>query len=482
MTRLRLPALILLAALRGAAWAACNPVGTEDCCTKVVTEECTSADWPLPGDIETSLTEDGRPRFILTGMPDSARYYGIRHETWIPVEPRITCPPDRETPIEGDIRTFVSWEMTTNDVVVATGFNTEAVVPDGISGLVRCDFEVHSFAGVCDEHSTGYTRSATVVRLEVTGGIVPRHSTNPEGWPELECYVTAKGSENTPVSVTLTGSKIRFEPGHLTTKTILVSGDSSFKISGQDYSETMADASVIATVQTDFGSVSTNADVTVVWVEPIILRSDPAETISAENTAVVMPSPTTLGTGIVSNTVVEGRYMSNVVEIRGLVHPVGFKQHIHFCRDVIDEYSVDFPTGGDPVVVQLSTNQPQGEVGDGTDHIFEVLCSTKPSDAGFIYDIDTPGLPLGYTLNAHLQNGAMLYRWYNFLEYAYMNLFGSPVRVSDNFAWYSKTTVLVSPGTNNQATTTARFDPKRNDPNSNFAAPGRTDMPTLQEQ
>ncbi len=444
-----------------------------------MTEECTSADWPLPGDIETSLTEDGRPRFILTGMPDSARYYGIRHETWIPVEPRITCPPDRETPIEGDIRTFVSWEMTTNDVVVATGFNTEAVVPDGIAGLVRCDYEVHSFAGVCDEHSAGYTRSATVVRLEVTGGMVPRHSTNPEEWPELECMVMAKGSENSPVSVTLTGSKIRFEPGHLTAKTILVSGDSSFNISGQDYSETMADASVIATVQTDFGSVSTNADVTVVWVEPIILRNNPSETISPDNASTDKPSPTTLGTGVVSTPTFNSRTMGNIVEIRGQVHPSNLGLPVRFSRDIVDELSVDCPVSGHSVTNNTLTNNPRGPVGCGTDNVPASYCSSIPSNAGYVYDIDTPGLPLGWILSQHLLQGAILYRRYNFIEYAYMNLSGTNVRVSDDFPWYSKTTVRVIPNPQNPGSPSAVFHPSKNDPASNIAAPGRINTTDL---
>lgn len=433
MIRLRPAALILLAALPGAAWAACNPVGTEDCCTKVVTEECTSADWPLPGDIETSLTEDGRPRFILTGMPDSARYYGIRHETWIPVEPRITCPPDRETPIEGDIRTFVSWEMMTNDVVVATGFNTEAVVPDGISGLVRCDFEVHSFAGVCDEHSAGYTRSATVVRLEVTGGMVPRHSTNPEEWPELECYVTANGSENTPVSVTLTGSKIRFEPGHVPSKTISVSGSDVFSISGQTQSETMWDASVNATAHTDFGDISTNAYVTVYWVEPVIIRASTNDTISPNCGCLKKPKSNKLG----PNERIEVRghddVSGNVVEIKGIVHPSDYESTIYSQRDCIDEY-VAVETNNVVAIQKNFLDQQRTEYGN--DPIYFVFEDCNPQPDGAVYNLDTPGCNWDSVHDQPL--GAIVYIRYNFVQFFY----SEGHRCSDDFYWFSRSTFL----------------------------------------
>jgi len=475
MIRLRPAALILLAALPGAAWAACNPVGTEDCCTKVVTEECTSADWPLPGDIETSLTEDGRPRFILTGMPDSARYYGIRHETWIPVEPRITCPPDRETPIEGDIRTFVSWEMTTNDVVVATGFNTEAVVPDGISGLVRCDFEVHSFAGVCDEHSTGYTHSATVVRLEVTGGIVPRHSTNPEEWPELECMVMTKGTEQSPVSVTLAGSKIRFEPGHVTSKTISVSGSDVFSISGQTQSETMWDASVNATAHTDFGDISTNAAVTVVWVQPITIRTTPGESFSPNNQVQYRPHPDSLGARFyyMTDETNIATFIGYVVEIAGQVHPADFSGNLLFARDNTAMWQ-DVTCSGQsfpryPLVSNTVQRLPIAQRGNDAP---PRNCMSTNVVNGFIFDYDAPGCY--YDSLVLFPPGTQMFLRYNFVEYAiWESSTAGFQRCSDDFPWHVRittTNMLYGP------ITVTNIQNRPGHPDDNSAGPGHTKM------
>lgn len=437
MTRLRLPAFLLLAALPGAAWAACNPVGTEDCCTRVVDEECTSADWPRPTGVETSLTEDGRPRFVLVGMPEDPKYRGIRHETWIPVEPRTTCPPDRNDPFEKSIRVFVSWEMTTNQIEVAAGQGTEAVVPVGVTGSVRCDFWVHSFAGVCEDDSVGYMQEATVIeQLKVTGGIVPRHSTNPEGWPELECTVTAKGSENAPVDVTLTGTKILFEPGHVSTTNILVKGSSIFKISGQTQSESMWDARVVATAHTDFENVSTNAPVTVVWVDPLDIQTTQGDALAPDNDAPWKPDPPLLG---LQTVVIQSDFTkfetncSYVVQIRGKVHPSDFSDYAFFTRDCVDSWSFDLKPSGVCCTNEDYQAEPRG-TSLSQDDPSPAFSSTKTSDRGYIYDCDTPGMPWSH-IKAN-PSGTKFYRGFNFIENVYVYVDGEEVRASNDFLWH----------------------------------------------
>jgi len=87
MTRLRPAALLLLAAVPGAAWAACNPVGTEDCCTKVETPECEEVDWPEADGVDVSGTCSS-VAFELVGLTPG-RYTKKTTVEWIANDPSV---------------------------------------------------------------------------------------------------------------------------------------------------------------------------------------------------------------------------------------------------------------------------------------------------------------------------------------------------------------------------------------------------------
>ena len=489
MTRLRPAALLLLAVLPGAAWAACNPTGSILCCTPHEELECDEIEWPRADGVEGFQTDDGIVHFHLTGLPEGLTWTGTIVKTWEPVDDETECTTDPiRTPTSGSIQSIITWNIYQNGTVIASGTDIDAKTAEPVSGLVRCVFSVASFADACGYDSQSYEleqnftqAQAPIIVLDVSGGVVPRYSTDPSGRPTLTCTVQALEGATFPLTVHLSGSRIRFEPATQMTRNTTLNDTSpmSFDISGQEWSDVMNDGKIYARASSELGEVEAVADVTVVWVEPIILRNNPKETISPDNASTNKPSPTTLGTGVISTPTFNSRTMGNIVEIRGQVHPSNLGLPVRFSRDIVDELSVDCPVSGHSVTNNTLTKNPRGPVGCGTDNVPASYCSSIPSNAGYVYDIDTPGLPLGWILSQHLLQGAILYRRYNFIEYAYMNLSGTNVRVSDDFPWYSKTTVRVIPNPQDPGSPSAVFHPSKNDPSSNIAAPGQIDTTDL---
>jgi len=447
MIRLRPAALLLLAALPGAAWAACNPVGTEDCCTKVVDEECTSADWPRPSGIVISMTASGNYCFFLDGMPDRSQYHGIRHETWIPVEPRITCPPDRNDPFDKPIRTFVSWEMTTNEIVVAIGNGKEAIVPDGVTGYVRCVYTIRSFADSCSEDYVMCEKRLFIgeyptPRLSLSSPkIIPRYSEDPSERPTETCLLSLDSAYMVPVSVQLSCSRVRFEDSQGQTLSHTFSpGETSFSfvISGQIPSENMDDGEIVATVQTDLGGNSITNTITVIWVELSLISSGhfPAD-YEYEN----RPSADCLG---------PTRYIpipgfhdtiGNLVLICGVVHPRNYVGSLLFQRDTIGQYAVDI-VNGNPREKDDNSDTIQ-RTNEGNDLIYFEHVDLEPEPNGRIFDIDCPGKSFTEISNGLSSNeyhaGDMFLARYNFVEFV-NSVFG---RCSNDFYWYSRTSVVI---------------------------------------
>lgn len=456
MTRLRPAALLLLAALPGAAWAACNPVGTEDCCTKVVTEECISADWPRPSGIVISMTASDDYCFFLGGMPDGSQYHGIRHETWIPVEPRITCPPDRNDPFDKPIRTFVSWEMTTNEIVVATGNGKEAIVPEGVTGYVRCVYTIRSFADSCSEDvyacdNTAYIGEDPTPQLSlVTPEIIPRYSDDPPLRPTETCQLSLDSVYTVPITVQLTCTRVRFEDTQNQSLSHTFSpGETTFSfiVSGQVPSETMDDGYITATVQPELGGDSATKNVTVVWVEPISMRDSGVPTPPPENMFSYDYRPRCLGPANVTSYPNPEHYFlqtAHGVEFKGLVHPSNFEGSLYFTRDCVDcwfwmedfvgsSYSIDgYPTNNIPRGKNDGTNS-------GNDDPDPSCQSPFVSPTGYIYDVDIPGTSFTYMTNLMHAAGlteATFYLERNFVQYVIYD----DKRVSNDFRWNVKLT------------------------------------------
>ena len=160
MTRLRPAALLLLAALPGAAWAACNPVGTEDCCTKVETPECEEVDWPEADGIEISGTCTS-VAFELVGLT-SGRYVKKTTVDWIANDPSVECPTNQIRLEEFTFEATVTWRITENGTVVKTGSGSFAESPDPVSGSIGCTFTLSSDAGICGENSEDYSASTNL--------------------------------------------------------------------------------------------------------------------------------------------------------------------------------------------------------------------------------------------------------------------------------------------------------------------------------
>lgn len=502
MTRLRPAAFFLLAALPGAAWAACNPVGTEDCCTKVVDEECTSADWPFPsGEIEFFQTSDGKVHFRLPALTGSRTYQGVKIETWIPIEPRITCPPDRRTPFTGDIRTYVTWKMTQNGEILAEGSGMEAISPDSVSGIVLCTFTVRSYAGVCDSQVDSYNGIANFDKDEALKAhltinpentlslrtVLPRYSTNPAGRPILPCQFWIEEPLSEPLVVCFTGSRIRFEPG--TVQTIyrtLPAGETElwFDISGQEWSDAMEDAPVVARKGSKVGEVLAEDKATVLWVEPISIQTKQDMPLfdddvkAPNNSNRTLPNPPK--TGIQSYRIPGTEGIGYVVQLSGLVHPAGFNQELFFARDYVDVWN-SVELNDEPVPRDwLPPNEigkerlPIGSQERGNDNPPVEFQHRNPSvSGGIIIDVDMPGWKNKDLVRLAVDE--VLLSRINFVEYVLLwpDIGAqSRIRCSDDFPWHVKLTLKRM----NSSTEPKKWNrPGHSD--DNCAGPGFTSIP-----
>ena len=470
MPRLRLPALLLLAALSGTARAACNPVGTEECCTRVVDEECVAVDWPRPrGEAEAFQTSDGRAHFRLSEWAGSKTYQGIKIETWLPVEPRVFCPPERRTPFTGDIQTYVSWKMTQNGTVLAQGSGSEAVSPNPVSGVVLCSFTVRSYAGVCDSDEQAFQAVANFEKdqtirahlrvnpsnISPYRNVVPRYSTKPAGRPMLPCKFWIDQPLSEDLVICFSGSRIRFEPGTRQTLAMtLPAGQTelTFDISGQEWSDSMDDAPIVARKGSMAGPILAEDAATVLWVEPVSIKTKQDEPLFDSDIAKgnasnrELPRPPKIGVGFCSTS--GGAVIGYVVELTGFVHPETFDQQLFFARDNIDEWfgaESDDPAVQLPVLPQSNFNIPRKPLASsdrGNDNApveFQqgVPCLTE----GIIYDVDTPGWLQSFCNSVN--PGVVVFLRYNFLQYVFVEpdiSTSSRMRCSDDFSWHVRVT------------------------------------------
>ena len=443
MTRLRPAALLLLAALPGAAWAACNPTGSILCCTPHEELECDEIEWPRADGVEGFQTDDGIVHFHLTGLPEGLTWTGTIVKTWEPVDDETECTTDPiRTPTSGSIQSIITWNIYQNGTVIASGTDIDAETAEPVSGLVRCVFSVASFADACGYDSQSYEleqnftqAQAPVIVLDVSGGIVPRYSTDPADRPMLTCTVQALEGTTFPLTVHLSGSRIRFEPGTQMIRTITLNDTSPvpFDISGQEWSDVMNDGKIYARASSELGEVEAVADVTVLWVELAINDQyfiPDCEEFSREWTI----DPDNVGASTRIQLQGHRECAGNVVLITGTVHPSNFPNTLDFERYCIGQYAYTIKIDGskheDPSnFVARTETEWQADTPD------PILKDVDPKPSGKIYDLDTPGLL--YSGLRELPPGQICHLRMNFVEYV-SSVWG---RASDNFYWYTRTTL-----------------------------------------
>lgn len=127
--------------------------------------------------------------------------------------------------------------------------------------------------------------------------------------------------------------------------------------------------------------------------------------------------------------------IGNIVELKGLVHPSDFSDTISFGRDNVDEYVAEALNGHYSVLVD-NQGKTRGFEPSGNDSPPTSFQDINPRPNGAIYDIDTPG---EYQHRAdNLSHGTIRLIRLNFKQYA----FWRGRRCSDDFLWFSRTTIL----------------------------------------
>lgn len=445
MTRLRLPALLLLAALPGAVWAACNPIGTEDCCTKVVDEVCDEVQWPKPETITPVKLQNGGARFDLVGLPTDCRFRGYRLETWAARDSETTCPDDRQVPFYDTVQSVVTWKISKNGTTLSSGIGMSATCLEAVNGDVKCEFTVRSYAGVCLDHTDVFETTVCFdehpsphLTLE-SPTVIPRHSTNPSERPTESCSLSIDRVCAVPVPVDLICTRVRFEKTQEHSLTLVFPPGVTtlfFVISGEDYSEMMNDGKITATVHADFGGDSVTNDVTVVWVEPLDIQTKQNDPLAQDNDAPWKPHPPLLGLHTV---VIQSGFttfttnVSYVVQIRGKVHPSDFSEYAFFTRDCVDSWSFDLEPSGECQTNQNYQAEPRGTPLSQDDPSPE-FSSFSTSDNGYVYDCDTPGIPWPHIFSK--PSGTKFYRGFNFIENVYVFVNGKEVRASNDLLWH----------------------------------------------
>ena len=321
------------------------------------------------------------------------------------------------------------------------------------------------------------------ITLEV-GDVVCRYSTDPPGRPKITGTVKAEGGVPPKgISVTLTGDKLRFhrlpeDEGEGDTSLDLMlpaNGDEvSFAISGQVASTAMDDAQIEArlTAEND-GEPRATQNVTVLWVD-ISMRNTQDADFSEDNHALVVSALHEMEAGLgmqylnsIQNPETQEWTVStlaHVVELIGDVSPSNFTSLINFPRVCVGEFmAYREPLPAQPVEL---ANNPTMEMPDPSLPMFQDLL---PPENGKIYDIDTPGLPIGQNADQLLIDrvpDTRIFIRYNFKQYTAFN----GVRCSDDFEWFLRLTAIKESGVGDAIYS---FSPGHN---GNQSGKGKTSM------
>lgn len=479
MIRLRPAALLLLAALPGAAWAACNPTGSILCCTPHEELECDEIEWPRADGVEGFQTDDGIVHFHLTGLPEGLTWTGTIVKTWEPVDDETECTTDPiRTPTSGSIQSIITWSIYQNGTVIASGTDIDAETAEPVSGLVRCVFSVASFADACGYDSQSYeleqnfdTQLDSSLELDIDVDrddnfkyCIPRHSVDSDKTVFAECILSRVGSVDEPLKVHLSGRKIRFgtESTLTMTHTFPANGNRhlSFFVSGYEWSDSLGDAAVFVRKNDENGPILAEGHLTVYFVEPVLMHHEQDGSFSDGNAASYKPYA--LGEQLIDIPNVERTY-GHVVEIEGVVHPEGFGNEISFIRKTVGSYlgakvpTLDLQQFEPP----LNSTEPQKET---TDPMKDEFLSKDSFFSGSIYNIDFPGVHFEHDKQAV---GTLWFTRNNFRQYA----ISDRGRCSDDFFWYARVTVTC---TNSDPPIEAVFTNRVGHPDDNSVGIGQT--------
>ena len=308
-----------------------------------------------------------------------------------------------------------------------------------------------------------------VSTTNVFKGILPRHSTNPPGRPTMPCRLRVTGWTEHDPTFHISGPKLKFGPDARDSLTATLSRTNiyDFVVSGEVASESMNDAVITVRRDGPSGPVCTTAALTIVWVDPITIRSGTNETFSADNNSLVKPRTSRLGLRSVSFTGDFATTIGHVVEIKGDVHPMNLTVDLEFKRDVVDQSVSIVPLGGDVSYLtnslQIARTSPEA-----VDPMWPKLQDRFPFPFGHIYDIDVPGVL--YHNFAAQQFGTRIFARYNFIQYACLD----GIRCSDDFPWHANLAIQKGSETNTNALLTAA---RRGHPEDNSVGPGHTPSP-----
>ena len=204
-------------------------------------------------------------------------------------------------------------------------------------------------------------------------------------------------------------------------------------------SSTMGDATL--SLQTVGGTTLCLTNFTVLWVD-ISMRCGQDDVLSDDNVPGIATNSIRLGKQklaglhvLVTNVPNTTASIGNVVELKGTVYPPDFIHAIGMARDCISEQQQYYMTNGIIMYSHVAINQARGQEGVGNDPTRFYFQDQDPRPCGHVYDIDTPGFEQGDLRIRPM--GIIFNTTYNFLQYAFFN----GRRCSDDFPWFSKTTV-----------------------------------------
>ena len=253
-----------------------------------------------------------------------------------------------------------------------------------------------------------------------------------------------------PGAYRLVSDKTKFHLNNMTSLAAsLPSGSSgNFEIYGNTPSTAMFDAEL--SLKTVEGTTLCSTNITVLWVE-ISMRCGQDDSLSADNGLAANYGTNCLGNQIFPSITYyqEGTYrvlaggIGNVVELCGNVSPSDFHSGISLLRDRVGEYIGYIFDGQTIVTGSANSNIPRGNEPNVNDLSPSIVRDDDPRPNGRIYDVDTPGIETGSEVGGSMNPvGTVVLMRLNFLEYAVFK----GKRCSDDFRWYSRTTVVKTSG------------------------------------
>ena len=361
---------------------------------------------------------------------------------------------------------LVAGQTITNDVSVVGG-QTVNFATHGQTSQVWVEFcsngagsISYSFAGKGSAAGIDFKDTLDITAYGITievndtatidDDVVCRYSENPAERPTISCRIKVESIPRDALTVTLTGSKLRFPNKNDISKELSLPSSGAwmpFTISGQIPSTIMNDAPIQVRLGGVKGNIIAEKDVTVLWVD-ISMRNTQDAGFSSDNNSELKPIPSLLGKQLLNMLMLNNTdglppQIAHVVEFRGNVYPTDFLAPINCPRDYTGTFVAYQLLPSQPDVEINETNVPRGEIGIGNDPNIPQFQDLLPIPNGRIYDIDIPGHWTGIHDPArnNPQNTTIFIR-YNFLQYASFK----GMRCSDDFAWFVRfTSQKISP-------------------------------------